>query len=51
MPSHTLEAIGVLDAREGIANKGKDHALLILWPVCESNGNTTHPSPVREEWA
>ena len=27
MPSHTLEAIGVLNAREGIANKGKDHAL------------------------
>jgi hypothetical protein len=27
MPSHTFEAVGVLDAREGIANKGKDHAL------------------------
>ena len=27
MPSHTLETIGVLNAREGIANKGKDHAL------------------------
>ena len=30
MPSHTLEAVGVLNAREGIANKGKDHADLIL---------------------
>jgi hypothetical protein len=27
MPSHTLETIGVLNARESIANKGKDHAL------------------------
>ena len=26
MPSHTFEAIGVLNARESIANKGKDHA-------------------------
>jgi hypothetical protein len=46
MPSHTLEAVGVLDAREGIANKGKDHAVLILWPVCESHG-TAHPTPLR----
>ena len=45
MPSHTLEAVGVFDAREGIANKGKDHAALILWPDCESNGTTPTPPP------
>ncbi len=33
MPSHTFEAVGVLYAREGVANKGKDHAALILVPV------------------
>jgi hypothetical protein len=26
MPSHTFEAIGVLNARESVANKGEDHA-------------------------
>jgi hypothetical protein len=37
----------VLDAREGIANKGKDHAVLILWQFALAvTVPTPHPHPV-----
>jgi hypothetical protein len=36
----------MLDAREGIANKGEDHAPLILWPRRVGNG-TGPPPPSR----